>query len=143
MDRIFINQSFHPTVTFVGVYGKGDSVPVDQQPCKDFNIDPATGRPMSDISAVLRANKLDQQRLLAEMTEFKADYLPSDISDVDALKYAVPRLAQLPSELAEYSEALTSARLEEAKESQRLKDLEEFKKSLSDSTVVEPNTDDK
>lgn len=139
MDRISKSVVFHPTILQSVRYGADDSVPIDQQPCKEFNIDLATGRPMSDITAVIRAQGLDKQRLLADLTEFKADYLPEDVSDTDALKYAIPRLTQLPSELAEYSEAITKARLEEKAEKERQLKLDKLLKEAEQAD----NSDDK
>lgn len=97
-------------------YGKGDSIPLDQTSVQKFNIDPATGMPISDISAIIRANNLATQRdLVSRLQEFKADFLPADISDADAIKYAVPRYAQLPSEVAEMTEMIAQKKLDDLK----------------------------
>lgn len=124
MDRINKSFRFHGSLTEVVKYGEKDSVPIDQLPKERFNIDPMTGRPMSDITAILRAKGSEQQNLLANLEEFKADYLPEGISDEDALKYYKPRLCQLPSELAEYSDHVISERLEEAKKKAKLEEEE-------------------
>lgn len=137
MDTISKNVSFHPSVMISNKYGVGDSVPIDQQAAKEFNYDLSTGRPLSDITAVIRAQGLDKQRLLADMTEFKAEFLPDDISDVEVLKYAVPRLTQLPSELAEYQEALSKARLEEKEQQERQLKIDALLKEAESA-----NTDD-
>lgn len=132
MDRINKNFCFHDSLLEVVKYGEKDSVPIDQQPAQSFNIDPMTGRPMSDITAILRAKGSEQNNLLSNLEEFKADYLPEGISDADALKYYKPRLCQLPSELAEYSEKVTSERLEEAKKAKELAEQEELFKKLEE-----------
>ena len=74
-------------------YGELDSVPLDQQSIQDFNFDPKTGMPTYDITALIRSSKLDQRAVLANLEEFKADFLPEDISDEDALKYSYPCFA--------------------------------------------------
>lgn len=153
MDRINFSlvNDISPELVTSFDYGHGDTVPIDQTPAKSFNIDPKTGRPMSDLTALLKAQPLDRERLLANMEEFRADYAlkpdatPSDVAE--SLKYALPRLAQMPSELAEYAEFVTSKRLEEAKkvkEADFLKQLDEdcvsSLKKDSD-TVVEKKDD--
>lgn len=140
MDRISKNVSFHPSVMISNKYGVGDSVPIDQQAAKEFNYDLASGRPLSDITAVIRAQGLDKQRLLADMTEFKAEFLPDDISDADVLKYAVPRLTQLPSELAEYQAALTKARLEEEISKKEQEDLNKLREAFLKTDDDEPKS---
>ena len=133
---------FDESITYNAEFGKGDTVPVDQQPVLKFNIDPSTGCPMSDLTCLLRSQGLERERMLANLEEFRADYLPEDISDEQALKFLAPRLAQLPSELAEHVEFVTSKRLEEQKKLAEQKELEDFKKSLlekEDEHDVEPN----
>ena len=132
MDRISLNVVFHNTCVGRVKFGTSDSVPVDQQPCASFNFDPASGRPISDITAILRAQGLDKQRLLADLQEFKSEFLPADMSDTDALKYAIPRLCQLPSELAEFQEELTRQKLADSERLEREKRI----KSLLDSADV-------
>lgn len=129
MDRVYLKRGFSRTFRPVE-YGSYKSCPIDQQAVRSFNIDPVTGRPVSDMSAILNSKGLEQQRLLADLQEFKADYLPADVSDEDALKFMLPRLSQLPSELADFQEQVTKARLEEEKVKQREKELEEYRKSL-------------
>lgn len=136
MDKTLFIKPTHSSILFIPAFGSGDTIPIDQQPVKKFNIDPATGAPMSDITAVLRSQGLDRERLLANLEEFRADFLPEDISNEQALKYMNPRLCQLPSELAEYSEFITEKRLEEKRLADEVKDMEEFKKSLSDKEVI-------
>lgn len=127
MDRISRNTKPHSTVSEVVSYGTGDSVAIDQQGTQLFNVDPATGRPMSFMDAVIKAQGLDRDRLLRSVDEYKASFLPDDISDEDALRYAQPRLTQLPSELAEYTEQVTKARLQRAKEDQARKEEQRYK----------------
>lgn len=142
MDRISKNVVFHSTCIGRVKYGSSDSVPIDQQPSAKFNFDPASGRPISDISAIIRAQGLDKQRLLADLTEFKADFLPADVSDVDALKYAIPRLCQLPSELAEFQEELTRQQLEEDKRKRSDEEVKKLRDAFlkSDSDDFEPRS---
>lgn len=88
-------------------YGEADSCPIDQSPCEDFNINPDTGRPMSDISRLLRAQtKYEQTEMLKRMEERPIGEVMTKEQLVHSLKYAQPRLAQLPSELADFTENL-------------------------------------
>lgn len=135
MDRLIKYNSPSVSVVVPVEYGKGDSVPIDQQSSKDFNVDPLTGRPINDITVVLRSqDKFEQQRILANLEQFKADYLPSDLSNEDALKYSVPRYAQLPSELAELSEKFSKQQVDEFKKAAQAKkakeDNERFEKLI-------------
>lgn len=130
MDKTLYIKPSHESLTYNPVFGKGDTVPIDQQPAQKFNIDPATGMPMSDITAVLRSQGLDRERLLANLEQFREEFLPEDISNEQALKYMNPRLCQLPSELAEYAEFVTSKQLEEKRAADNAKELEEFRKSF-------------
>ena len=111
-------------------YGELDSVPLDQQAIQDFNFDPKTGMPTYDITALIRSSKLDQRTVLANLEEFKADFLPEDISDEDALKYSYPYFAQMPSELAEYTEKITRLRIEDELRAKGVKDEEELHQLL-------------
>lgn len=115
MDRIFINSRYHSTPTNFA-FGKGDTVPIDQTPSASFNIDPSTGHPLSDITAIVRAdNKFEQERMLANLVKYESEFLPPDANIDDVLKYSQPRLAQMPSELAELTEKFTKSRYDEAK----------------------------
>lgn len=130
MDKTLYIKPTHPSILFAPSFGEGDTVPIDQQPVQKFNIDPATGAPMSDITAVLRSQGLDRERLLANLEEFRAEFLPEDMSNEDALKYMNPRLCQMPSELAEYAEFVTQKQLEEKRKADEARELEEFRKSF-------------
>lgn len=132
MDRISKSTRFHRTMSIPVKYGTLDSVPIDQQACKGFNIDPLTGRPVYDMTAIIRSQGLEQQRLLADLSEFKAQFLPDDISDADALKYLKPRLCQLPSEMAEYQEAIVKARLKEKEDAARMEEEEKAAKEYEE-----------
>lgn len=117
MDRLINANMFASSCVQTCSYGKGDTVPIDQSPIILQSIDPATGRPMSDITALLRAqNKLDAERILNGMQEFPLDFLPADVKDSDALKYYYPRSAQLPSEMADLCEMYTERQLKEKEE---------------------------
>lgn len=101
-------------------FGEKGSVPIDQTPSQLFNIDPNTGRPMSDIQKLVKMqNVAEQQAAFAGLSEFKSNFLPSDIKDEDALKFMCPRLSQLPSELLSFKEGLVKAKLAEQAEQQR------------------------
>lgn len=84
-------------------YGDKGSCPIDQTPAKDFNVDPHTGRPMSDIQRLVHIqNDLQLASEFAQLQEFKPKYIDKEMSDADALKYAIPRMCQLPSELLDF-----------------------------------------
>ena len=89
------------------VFGDNDSCPICQNPAQDFNIDAATGRPMEDITSLIRASDdLEARRIVNAMPEFKSDNLPEDMSDADAIKFMKPSLCQLPSELKRFHESI-------------------------------------
>lgn len=89
------------------VFGDNDSCPICQNPAQDFNIDAATGRPMEDITSLIRASDdLEARRIVNSMPEFKSDNLPDDMSDADAIKFMKPSLCQLPSELKRFHESI-------------------------------------
>lgn len=127
-------------------FGEKGSVPIDQTPSQSFNIDPNTGRPMSDIQKLVKMqNVAEQQAAFAGLSEFKSNFLPSDIKDEDALKFMCPRLSQLPSELLSFREGLVKAKIAEQAE-QQLKQaaeqkakadkeyMEKFRKELVDAS---------
>lgn len=99
-------------------YGKGDSCPIDQSPVQEFNIDPDTGRPMSDITKIMRAESQYEKDKLYNDLKLHPDEtgMLEDKDVLNSLKYACPRLSQLPSELADYAESLTERRINEAKD---------------------------
>lgn len=89
------------------IFGDKDSCPICQNPAQDFNIDASTGRPMEDITALIRASDdLEARRIVNAMPEFKSDNLPDDMSDADAIKFMKPSLCQLPSELKRFHESI-------------------------------------
>lgn len=141
MDKTLYVKPTHESMLFNPSFGAGDTVPIDQQPVKKFNIDPATGAPMSDITAVIRSQGLDRERMLANLEEFRSEFLPEDISNEDALKYMNPRLCQMPSELAEYAEFVTQKQLEDKRKADEARELEEFRKSFD--KVDKEDKDDK
>lgn len=102
MDKLIAPNILDRSIFRTCDYGKDDCCAIDQQASQDFNIDPLTGRPMYDLTGILRAqNSFEQQRLLDGLDQFKADYLPDDVTDDAALEYYEPRLCQLPSEKAD------------------------------------------
>lgn len=139
MERsIFIND-FSPSLCISSKYGDGDTCPIDQSPSQKFNIDPLTGRPIDDLTALLKAKPLDRERILANMEAFREDFSipPTDnVADLaKALVYSQPRLAQLPSELAELAEFVASRKLEERRKAEQadfLKKLDEDMKEVED-----------
>ena len=130
MDRIR-NFTTLPHMSMVKpiVYGKGDSVPIDQQSAQVFNIDPATGRPICDLTLIMRANnKFEQEKILANLPEFEKTYLPDDVMDEQAIEFACPRLSQLPSEKVDFQTNLMRQRIEREKAQQ----LAEYDKKLQE-----------
>lgn len=127
--RIFnpvFDVSSYVNVTF----GSGDSVPVDQSPCEDFNIDPATGRPISDITKLLRAqSQYEKEQMLKKLEERPLGDVMTKEQILQSLKYGKPRLAQLPSELADYSEFVYTS-LQKEKSSLFDSDVESVEKEL-------------
>lgn len=101
----------------IPVFGDSDSCPICQNPAQDFNIDAATGRPMEDITSLIRASDdLEARRIVNAMPEFKSDNLPDDMSDSDAIKFMKPSLCQLPSELKRFHESIGQFMLDKKQE---------------------------
>ena len=99
------------------VFGDKDSCPICQNPAQDFNIDAATGRPMEDITSLIRASDdLEARRIVNEMPEYKSDNLPDDMSDADAIKFMKPSLCQLPSELKRFHESIGQLMIDKKQE---------------------------
>lgn len=116
MDKrqVFNTAYFDYASQHVIKYGEKGSLPIDQSMSKKFNIDPATGRPMSDVQRLVKMqNDVEMQRCFAQLDDFKSNFLPKDMSDDDALIFMCPRDKQLPSELLSYREGLTKYRLQQ------------------------------
>lgn len=119
-------------------YGTMDSCPIDQTPVSAFNIDPETGRPESDITKILRAQtKFEQEKLYKELVE-----RPVPVSEMTAeqirheILYGRPRLAQSPSELADYAEQMQQKALDDA-ENARKKELSAMRREVEDDMIKE------
>lgn len=133
MDRLINPNGFCHSIVEPVKYTELDSVPIDQSSVQEFNIDPDTGRPISDITIILRSqNKMEQERVLSTMQKFDSSFLPDDISDEDAVKFVVPRYSQMPSELAEVAEKFTQLKLDEAKKAAEKKKEAELNKLVED-----------
>lgn len=118
MDIITSPNVLERSIVRTCEYGKDDCCAIDQQAVLSFNIDPLTGRPLYDLTGILRSqNMLEQQRLLDGLEQFKADYLPADVSDDQAFEFYEPRLCQLPSEKAD----LLARRVDDRLKLERLK----------------------
>lgn len=104
-------------------YGKKGSFPIDQTPALPFNIDPDTGRPMSDIVKLTKIqDAVNQQAFLASLKETKSNFLPADMSDDDALMFLKPRSIQTRSQLLDWKTKLAEHQLKE-KQNERNKVL--------------------
>lgn len=127
--RNFVNTGYVRHIVFTAPkFGEKGSVPLDQTPSKEFNVDPNTGRPMSDVQRLCKMQSdFEMQALFASLPEFKTKFLPDNMSDSDALKFVCPRLAQLPSELLSYRENLIKYQIAQEKlaEEKRVKSLRE------------------
>lgn len=144
--RNFVNTGYVRHVVFTAPkFGDKGSLPLDQTPSKDFNVDPCTGRPMSDIQRLCKMQSdFEMQAAFSQLTEFKSKFLPEGISDSDAIKFSCPRLYQLPSELLAYRENLAKyqiaqAQLAEQKKAKELreKQINEFFDKLNEKEVKE------
>lgn len=139
MDRIKVRVVY--SGFFNPVFGKADTCPIDQMPSKSFNLDPYSGRPMEEITKVMRAQTAaEQQTAYLNLAQFKGDFLPDDTSAKTALKFMKPSLCQLPSELAEWSEYISSqelSRLEKERADKQEEDyLAELKKQLEEGSTT-------
>lgn len=132
MDRISRSVSFHGTVVMPVNYGSRLCVPIDQQMAQSFNVDPSTGRPVDDITALVRSQGLEQRRILDNLNPMESSYLAEDVTDEQAISECVGRYCQLPSEYAEYTEQVVRKKIEdELRRQQNLSD-EEFNKILEE-----------
>lgn len=108
-------------------FGSPGSVPIDQTPSQDFNVNPHTGRPMSDIQRLVHIqNDLQLAAEFAQLQEFKPKFLPKDMTDEDAIKFAVPRLSQLPSELIAHRVKLAKMQFDKV-QAQKKQELEKVR----------------
>lgn len=147
MDRISrtsVNANlishFHSRAKF----GEHGSCPIDQYYSQSFNIDPQTGRPMSDITSLMRMqNNVEMQAAFAALGDYKSNFLSPDISDADALPYLKPRLAQMPSELLEWRGKLDEQKLQEVtlkKQEEETKKLQEERQKEFEDFMKEKRT---
>ena len=146
-------SSFVPVSVYCGAdFGKMDSCPIDQSPCEDFNIDPATGRPMSDITKLVRAqSQYEKEQLLKHIVERPMSEVLTAEQIKQELKFGKPRLAQLPSELADFAE-YAQQKLFDEKSDLRQKRLDAVKRKYEDAAINDlfgekpkdkPNEDEK
>lgn len=113
------------------VFGKRDTCPIDQMPAKTFNLDPYTGRPMEEITRVMRCQTVaEQQTAFMNLVNYKGDFLPDETTAKEALRYMKPSLCQLPSELAEWQEALATSDVSKEIQKKRDEEDEEYRKQL-------------
>lgn len=114
-------------------FGDKTSLPIDQMPAKEFNIDPCTGRPMEEITKTMRANtQAEQQTAFMNLASFTSEFLPTDVDAKEALKYMKPSLCQLPSELAEWSEAVAQSQYDKQVSELQKKRADEEAKKVAD-----------
>ena len=132
--RNFVNTGYVRHVVFTAPkFGDKGSLPLDQTPSKDFNVDPCTGRPMSDIQRLCKMQSdFEMQAAFSQLTEFKSKFLPEGISDSDALKFSCPRLYQLPSELLAYRENLAKYQIAQVQLAEQKKAKELREKQIND-----------
>lgn len=104
--KVFITKSQIAPVYASVKYGDDDSCPIDQSPAEKFNIDVTSGRPMSDITRLMRCqSELEKNNIFKSLQERKGLEGFTDIKKLEHdIKYHRPWLAQLPSELLEYTE---------------------------------------
>lgn len=128
--RNFVNQSFiRHSIATRKRYGAKGSFAIDQTPSLPFNIDPDTGRPMSDIQKLVKIqDAVNQQALFSQLKEFKGKYLPADMTDEDALVFIKSRHCQTKSELLDYKTGLAKYQLEQQQKLASVKAKEEEKR---------------
>lgn len=130
----FIDVSLYASVE----YGTMDSCPIDQSPIEDFNIDPETGRPESDITKILRAQtKFEQEKLYKELVERPVPVEEmTDMQIRHEIMYGRPFLAQSPSELADYAEQMQQKAIDDA-EKARQKELDAMRREVENDMLEE------
>lgn len=116
-------------------FGEKGSVAIDQMPAAQANINPRTGFAYTDIQKIMIQNDVsERRRLLDNLQQFKADFLPADVTDEQAIEMCSPASLQLPSQFAEevgnriskYNERVR-ARHEALERAQILEDLADIK----------------
>lgn len=138
MDKRVIFNTGYLCSSFASrvVFGEKGSVPIDQSFSQSFNIDPNTGRPMSDVQRLVKMqNDMQIQAAFAQLPEFKSKFLDEKMSDTDALKFMCPRLSQLPSELLKYRQKFTEFAVNKELQKQQL--LAARQKAVADAAELE------
>lgn len=110
-NRSALSRIAHNRVRF----GKKGSIAIDQTSSMHFNIDPSTGRPMTEIERLVRIqDSVAQQALFSQLSEFKSQFLPVDCTDEAALMFMKSRHVQTKSELLAYKDNLAKYQLNKA-----------------------------
>lgn len=126
-------------------FGEKGSVAIDQMPAAQANINPRTGFAYTDIQKIMIQNDVsERRRLLDNLQQFKADFLPADVTDEQAIASCTPASMQLPSQFAEevgnriakYNERVR-ARKEALEREQLLKDLADIKEPVKEQVKSE------
>lgn len=140
---MFVRKNFPIGTLYTDVYikpkyGEKDTSPIDQSPVLDFNINPDTGRLMSDMTKLLHAqSQFEHDKLLKELTFRKVDLTEmTDAQINDTIKYARPYLSQLPSEMADHAEYLQQERFR-LREEKRKAALDNVTRELEDVALEE------
>lgn len=114
-------------------YGQKGSLPIDQTPAKDFNVNPDTGRPMSDIQKLVKMqDAVEMQAAFANLPELKAQFLPEGTTDEDAIRFTHPKLAQMPSEMAHWKQAIGKYQVQKAQLAQLRAERAAFDRELAE-----------
>lgn len=103
-------KAYQPSVSMRDEKDNERVTVVDDFPSKDFNINPDTGFPSSEITLLLRAQNAEQFNMLAQrVKEIRSENLfPVDAPVSDIIASIKPVLLQSPSELQYYAEQVAN-----------------------------------
>lgn len=112
--KIFNKNSVKRARIIAVQFGKHGSIAIDQTPSMKFNIDPSTGRPMTEIERLVRIqDSVAQQALFSQLREFKSQFLPADMTDEQAIMFQKSRHCQTKSELLAYRDGISRYNLQQ------------------------------
>lgn len=117
-------------------YGARGSFPIDQTSSMPFNIDPDSGRPMSDIQKLVKIqNDVNMMALFSHLPELKSSYLDENMTDEDAVKFLKSRYCQTKSELTNWKTKLAEYQVKESQKNARKKAMSEKMKQYEEMSI--------
>lgn len=126
-------------------YAEKRCIPLDLTPIQSFNRG-RNGWCESVFTQLMKAQSVQELHALeSQLNEFERQYASKDLSDVDMIRFCKPRTCQLPSELAEFTEAITQYRLNKSQAEEASKAAKEAadaaKAAVSVTSKEEPKSE--